>query len=58
MASNELLNRDEAAAMLRVSVRTVDRLIESGELPAAKVGRSVRVARADVQALLTPPTTK
>ena len=54
MNLNELLNREEAATMLRVSVRTVDRLIEAGELPAARVGRAVRVARADVQALLTP----
>ena len=56
MDFNEPLNREEAATMLRVSVRTVDRLIEAGELPAARVGRAVRVARADVQALLTPTT--
>ncbi|WP_367147182.1 helix-turn-helix domain-containing protein [Microbacterium proteolyticum] len=38
-----LATRSEAAATLRVSVRTVDRLIASGDLPASKHGRSVRI---------------
>ena len=50
------LKREEAAEILRVSVRTVDRLIEEGELPASKVGRAVRINRADILALLTPTT--
>lgn len=40
--------------MLRVSTRTVDRLIADGELPAAKFGHSVRIPRSAVEALLTP----
>lgn len=48
------LKRKEAADMLRVSIRTVDRLISDGELPASKVGRSVRILRADIEALLSP----
>ena len=50
------LKREEAAEILRVSVRTVDRLIEDGNLPASKVGRAVRIDRADVLALLSPST--
>ncbi len=50
----DLLVRDEVAAILRVSIRTVDRLIADGELPASRVGRSVRVNRSDVLALVPP----
>ena len=52
--SPDTVKRTEAADILRVSTRTVDRLIESGELPASKVGRSVRLKRTDIEALLTP----
>lgn len=43
--------REEAAQTLRVSVRTVDRLIANKELPAVKRGRSVRIP---VSALTAP----
>lgn len=42
----------EAAAYLRVNVRTVLRLIERGELRAAKVGSRWRVARESVVGLV------
>lgn len=45
-----LLTRRQAAAMLGVSVDTLARLIDRGELRAARIGRSVRVSEADVAA--------
>ncbi len=38
--------------MMRVSKMTVYRLVHSGELPAVRVGRSFRVAEADVDEYL------
>lgn len=43
----------EAAAYLRVNPQTVYRRLQSGELPGAKVGRSWRVRRADLDRFLT-----
>ena len=40
-----LLTIPEVAALLRVSTRTVSRLISSGDLPSIKIGRSVRIDR-------------
>lgn len=42
-ANATLLTRKEAAESLRQSVRMVDMLIASGELPAVRIGRSVRI---------------
>lgn len=42
-ASSSLLTRREAAQSLRQSVRMVDMLIAAGELPAVRIGRSVRI---------------
>jgi excisionase family DNA binding protein len=42
----------EVAQLLRVSKMTVYRLITSGELRSARVGRSYRLAEADVNAYL------
>ena len=42
----------EVASMLRVSTMTVYRLIRSGELAAARVGRGYRIWDADVNAYL------
>ena len=44
----EFLTTDEAAHVLRVSKKTVLRLIHAGELPARKVGKSWRLLAADV----------
>ena len=46
--ASELLDAKEVAHMLRVSVRTVVRLAERGELVAFKVGDLWRFRRADV----------
>lgn len=43
LANAQLLTRREAAECLRQSVRMVDMLIASGELPAVRIGRSVRI---------------
>jgi len=40
----------EAAAITGVSVDTVKRRIKRGELPAQKVGKNYRIARADLDA--------
>ena len=47
-----LLSRREAAEMLAVSIDTIARLIEQGELGTVKIGRTLRVPRDDVQALV------
>lgn len=47
-----LMNKRELAALLRVSVRTVERRIALG-LPCVRVGRQVRFRRADVTKLLS-----
>lgn len=42
----------EVAELMRVSKMTVYRMIHSGELPALRVGKSLRVPEAAVQQLL------
>ena len=42
----------EAAAILRVSQRTVRRLIESGELRAHRIRGLIRISDADIAAFL------
>ena len=49
---NELLTKRETARALALSVRTVERLIASGELVAVRSGRSVRVRRTDLNAYI------
>ena len=39
---------DEAAEILRVSTKTAYKLIDEKELPAIKVGRAFRIAKADI----------
>lgn len=41
-----LLTYDEAARLLRVCKRTVERLVGRGELPVLRVGRMPRISRA------------
>lgn len=52
---NALLSPQEAAEMLRVTDRTVQRYIKDGDLPAVRLpgGRLWRIRRGDVEALLT-----
>ena len=50
--SLDLLTVAEVAAMLRLSKMTIYRLMDKGRLPALRVGRSFRIPRESVQALL------
>lgn len=50
----DLLTVHETATMLRLSPKTVRQYINTGRLPAVRVGRRVRVERAAAQALATP----
>lgn len=50
----ELLTVQETAAMLKVSAVTVRRFIADGRLPAVKIGRAVRVEKADVERVTKP----
>lgn len=53
MASNQLLTSVEVAEELQVTAQTIRNWIESGALPAAKIGRAYRVRREDVEELLS-----
>ena len=46
---SQFLTVAEVASMMRVSKMTVYRLVHSGELPAARVGRSFRVPQRAVE---------
>jgi excisionase family DNA binding protein len=50
-----LLTLQEAAAYLRVSTRTVRRLVERGELEARYVGRSLRFEEATLEQFSSAP---
>ena len=52
ISDSKFLTVAEVAAMMRVSKMTVYRLVHSGELPAARVGRSFRVPERAVHAYL------
>lgn len=52
----DLLTVAEVAAELRVSKMTVYRLTNDRELPSVRIGRSVRVRRADLDAYLATAT--
>lgn len=45
----------EVAELMRVSVMTVYRMVQSGELPAVRFGRSYRIPEAAVVDLVTIP---
>ena len=55
-ATDDLLTRTEVARYLRVSDRTVSRLIRTGKLPAARIGRAVRIRHADLLDMLDGKT--
>jgi excisionase family DNA binding protein len=52
-ASVQLMNLDEAAELLKVSVHTVRRLQQQREVSFIKVGGSVRFAKSDLLSYLT-----
>jgi len=47
-----LLDASDVAKVLALSVRSIRRLIASGELPSVRLGRSVRIRQIDVDALI------
>jgi hypothetical protein len=55
----DLLISDEVLVELRISRRTLDRLLASGQLTAQRIGENggLRFKRGDVQAVLQPRTT-
>lgn len=50
-AEAPLMDYHEAGARLRVSARSIRRLVAAGELPAVRLGRRVLLRRGDVDAL-------
>jgi excisionase family DNA binding protein len=50
--SAAVLTADEAAKYLRVSLKTLYRLVAAGKVPGQKVGRSWRFRKADLVAFL------
>lgn len=51
-ATDDFLTRAEVARYLRVCDRTVSRLIRTGQLPAARIGRAVRIRHSDLLEML------
>ena len=45
----ELVTRREAADLLRVSIRTIDRMIIDGQLRPVRIGRLVRIHASDLR---------
>ena len=58
MPDTLLLTIDEVADHLRISVRTVRRLIQTGELPIVPIGRSLRIRRCDLSAYVDGQVTR
>jgi excisionase family DNA binding protein len=50
----DMLTRDEAAKVLRVSVMTIDRKVKSGELAHTKIGRRVLIPAEAVATMMKP----
>jgi excisionase family DNA binding protein len=55
---HELLKAQEVADLLRTSKMTVYRMIKTGQLDAIQVGRSYRVKRSSVNAVLSGSVTE
>ena len=53
-ARGDLLKVYQAADQLNCSISTIRRLVAEKRLPAYRVGRSVRIAEADLERLLKP----
>ena len=57
-ATAPLLSRKDAGITLGVSLRTVDELISSGDLPVVRLGRSVRIRPAALDYLIEARETR
>lgn len=52
--SNDLLTIKETAELLKLHENTIRNFILRGTLKAERIGRSIRIQKANVDALLTP----
>jgi excisionase family DNA binding protein len=52
----DLLTKEEVAELLRVSPRTIERLVNARELPFVKLDRAIRFHRRDVVELVNRRT--
>jgi len=50
--SKQLMTRQEAAESLSVSIRKLDMLIASGDLPVVRMGKAVRVRPSAIEYLI------
>ena len=50
----EVLTVGEAAKLLRVSQKTLYRMISAGSIPVLRFGRAIRNPRAVIESMLTP----
>ena len=57
-ANAPLLNRKDAGSQLAVSLRTVDELISSGNLPVVRLGRAVRIRQSAIDYLIEANETR
>ena len=48
----ELMTKKDAAAVLTVSVRSLERMIAAGDLPVYRIGSAVRLSRSDLDAYI------
>lgn len=54
MQDDPIVTAEEAAAILRVNVRTIHRMIVRGELPATKVARRWKIRKSEVLRQIAP----
>ena len=53
-----LLNRKEAGTILGVSLRTIDSLISTGDLPVVRLGKAVRIRPSALEYLIEARETR
>lgn len=53
MKPDEMLTPTEVAAMLKVDVETIRRMVRRRQIPAYQIGRMLRIAEHDVRAFLS-----
>lgn len=52
--AREVLTVGEAAVLLRVSQKTLYRMISAGSFPVLRFGRAIRISRAVLEGMLAP----
>jgi excisionase family DNA binding protein len=52
----EFYTREDVARLLQVSLRSVDEMLKRNEIPRTKLGRIVRIPRAQLEAVLAEST--